>query len=138
MVATAMGPYMAERRNRRRATLEEMVGSVCALCAATGKLEFDHRDPSTKSFQLSGPGLDRAWVDILVEFAKCQLLCRSCHRRKTVLNGETAGGRNRNTEPMAHGSMRCYQETRCRMEICRKARALYRKRLIVYRTVIPS
>ncbi len=137
MIATAMGPYMSSRRRARRDVLEARAVGRCVGCGATGKLEFDHRDPSTKLFELSGANLDRPWAVIMTEFVKCQLLCRPCHVRKTALDGNSPGGRNRNTDPIVHGSMRCYQENGCRQPRCRRAKSLYRSKAVLYTTVIP-
>jgi 5-methylcytosine-specific restriction endonuclease McrA len=55
--------------------------SACVVDAgATEGLEFDHIDPSTKEFTISG--LSRAWDVLVTEAAKCQLLCRPCHVAK--------------------------------------------------------
>ena len=54
----------------------------CGYCAHEVALDFDHIDPSTKSFELS-----YIWGNshefIAKEVAKCQLLCANCHRVKT-------------------------------------------------------
>lgn len=57
-------------------------GGKCELCGydrCLRALTFHHRDPATKSFDLSGKartyGLDR----LRVEAAKCQLVCMNCH-----------------------------------------------------------
>lgn len=78
-----MAKYMANRRRERRDKLIQMAGFTCKECGSAKELEFDHRDPSTLSFRLSGAGLDKAWGKILEEFKKCDLLCGSCHLEKT-------------------------------------------------------
>lgn len=78
-----MASYMANRRRTRRQKLVEMAGSSCKTCGSTEELEFDHRDPEEMAFRLSGAGLDKAWEKILVEFAKCDLLCSRCHDEKS-------------------------------------------------------
>jgi len=40
-----------------------MLGGRCVRCGATEDLEFDHIDPSTKRFTISG-GLSKAWTDL--------------------------------------------------------------------------
>jgi 5-methylcytosine-specific restriction endonuclease McrA len=96
-----MAAYMRSRRATRRADLINLAGGVCFRCGTDEDLQFDHRDPATKSFVLSGKALDKAWVKILEEFEKCDLLCRPCHLIKSVENGETGGGWNKVTE---HGT----------------------------------
>lgn len=46
-------------------------------------LEFDHlRD---KSFSIGTKLSHRAWVSILAEIEKCEVVCANCHRRRTAL-----------------------------------------------------
>lgn len=69
------------------AEMKKILGGKCAICGAEDQLQIDHIDPSTKRFSLS-KGWGKPWLDILSELAKCQLLCRICHRNKTA--GETS------------------------------------------------
>lgn len=127
---------MADRRKKRRSILVEMLGGQCVLCGSIESLEFDHKVPGSWSFRLSGKGLDRSWDSILTESEKCQLLCRSCHRSKTVASDESGGGHNKNTSPQVHGTMRCYHETKCKCEPCKHAKRMYRNKEIGYTDVI--
>lgn len=127
-----MAKYMRERRKNRRDDLIARKGRRCQVCASEEALEFDHRQPETKSFVLSGRHLDGNWDRILQELEKCDLLCKECHRDKTVANGETGGGQNKNTAPYRHGVMRTYQELRCRCSECKKARRDYREKIVPY------
>lgn len=88
MSAKDMAVYMAERRERRRQKLIDLLGGICIRCGTTKNLEFDHRDPVTKGFNLSGKALDKPWSEILIEAEKCQLLCHSHHLEKTIENGD--------------------------------------------------
>lgn len=58
----------------------------CKLCGNSDYrvLEFDHIDPTTKEFDIS-EGFKRGYSQdlILMEMAKCQVLCANCHRIKT-------------------------------------------------------
>ena len=45
-------------------------------------MEFDHRDPSTKRFNVAESWC-RSVASILEEAAKCDVICRNCHRRRT-------------------------------------------------------
>ncbi len=78
-----MRVYMAERRLGRRQKLLDMSGNRCVRCGSTECLEFNHLDRETKLFRLSGKDLDRSWEIILEEWAKCELLCSSCHKKYT-------------------------------------------------------
>lgn len=87
-------------------------------CESDTDLQFDHRDPTTKLFVLSGKSLDKAWSKILEELEKCDLLCRSCHLIKTVENSESGGGSNRVTE---HGTEAMHRQHGCQCLPCRQA-----------------
>ena len=67
--------------HRRRQEAIRYLGGCCALCSATGKLEFDHVVPKDKDFEIN-LNLRAAFAKLKAELDKCQLLCKSCHRRK--------------------------------------------------------
>lgn len=131
-MATDMKRYMANRRKSRRQDLIALKGGKCEVCGSFDQLEFDHRDPTTKMFNLSGAYLDRAWETILLELAKCDLLCYKCHREKTVRNGEAGGGHNKDLSPLTHGTMRMYDLGACRCTPCRGAKRDYRNGRVSY------
>jgi hypothetical protein len=115
-----MALYMRERRKSRRDKLIEMAGGQCVRCGSAERLEFDHRDRTTKSFVLSGRDLDKAWNTIVAELAKCDLLCRACHHFKTVENNETGSGSGHNRID-EHGTEAMYAKG-CKCVPCRIAR----------------
>ena len=58
-------------------------GGECQRCGykkCIAALEFHHRDPSQKSFDLGTRGLTRGWGEIKEELDKTDLLCANCHR----------------------------------------------------------
>ena len=59
------------------------VSTGCFFCGDTRplNLSFHHKDPSTKSFEISTGGVSKSKEDLLSEIAKCVVLCISCHRR---------------------------------------------------------
>ena len=72
------------RRWQRREAILEMLGGKCVRCGAEGDdLHIDHIDPRTKSFDVAR-ALERSDGVIRAEIQKCQLLCPSCHRVKTM------------------------------------------------------
>lgn len=74
--------YDLERYYARRREAEVFLGGNCAGCGETHNLQFDHIDPSTKSFNVSrmwGLSKDKFWS----ELKKCQLLCEECHKTKS-------------------------------------------------------
>lgn len=80
--------WRRKERARRRAILNEIKMSAgCADCGyakAPVALDFDHRDPSTKSFNVSaGVDASRPWAIILTEIEKCDVVCANCHRIRT-------------------------------------------------------
>lgn len=139
-----MAQYMKDRRNRRRDQCYQILGNVCSICSSTEQLEIDHIDPSTKSFTLSGAGLDTAWNTILVELAKCQLLCKPHHIEKTVREnlGREPWNKGLRVDTMtpigdvSHGTMRKYNQFLCRCDECKLAKKQYRNKLIGYDDII--
>ena len=68
--------------NLLREILIEKLGGKCVECGCTEALEFDHIDPSTKSFNIAA-GYTKPKEVLLAEVAKCQLLCNKCHIQKS-------------------------------------------------------
>lgn len=64
----------------------------CVDCGTQeGILEFDHRDPKTKSFSI-GPRKHFSMSRLLAEIEKCDVRCKSCHsRRHGILRGGLNG-----------------------------------------------
>jgi len=83
--------YNDKNVTQRRAYFIELLGGKCLNCPVTDRrlLCFDHVDPNTKKFQMSGSSLARRSLEsIKEEVAKCQLLCHNCHFLKTLENGD--------------------------------------------------
>lgn len=62
-----------------------LLESKCKVCGEDDPLvlEFDHRDPETKAYNISEM-LRLSEAKISEEVAKCDVLCANCHRRKTA------------------------------------------------------
>ena len=75
--------YSAKRRKERRQFLINHLGGKCNNCDESDyeQLEFDHKDPSTKSFTI-GRMLTGSLEKLMEEIKKCQLLCIKCHDEK--------------------------------------------------------
>lgn len=102
--------WMRDRRKRAHAYL----GGKCAVCGATERLEFHHRDPEKKSFNISRI-LSRQWETVTDELDKCELRCASHH-------GEAH-------EP-AHGTASRYSTRgpgKCRCDLCLAAWREYKR-----------
>lgn len=77
---------------KHRERLRDLVRSVkeSKPCADCGRryphyvMDFDHRDPTTKKFNIGHLSRDVAGEKaILDEIAKCDLVCSNCHRERT-------------------------------------------------------
>ena len=63
------------------------IGAACQECGYRGEntssLEFHHRDPTTKKFDVSkrciGDNIGEILCEIVEELEKCQVLCSNCH-----------------------------------------------------------
>ena len=75
-----MMEYARKWTRNRKNLLKEKMGGKCVKCGATEHLQFDHINPSEKSYNISN-NLHRKDLD--EELAKCQLLCSTCHLEKT-------------------------------------------------------
>lgn len=81
-----------EKDKQRKITVRKqyyqyMLDKQCILCdeASLPCLQFDHREPEHKKFQIS-KGIAGAfpWSTILQEIAKCDILCANCHAKRTA------------------------------------------------------
>ena len=77
-------------RVRQDATVEFLRGLrrvPCADCGGTFEpyqMDFDHRDPAQKSFQVTdGRAMLMNRERLLAEIAKCDIVCANCHRIRT-------------------------------------------------------
>jgi hypothetical protein len=90
--------YYAEHRDeeiervrvRQAATLEFLRDLRRRPCEDCGQsfppwvMDFDHRDPKTKSFALAaGHALLKSREALLAEIAKCDIVCANCHAIRT-------------------------------------------------------
>jgi hypothetical protein len=97
--------------------LIEHLGGKCVKCGSTSDLEFDHIDPTTKSFTLTGKNLDKPWQAVLAEAHLCQLLCGPHHNEKT----------SSERDAWRHGTLHGYFNRRCRCDECRLVYSTWRK-----------
>lgn len=88
------------------------LGNKCFYCGSVNNLEFDHIDPKTKEIEVSrmlNVSLERFWNEV----KKCQLLCRTCHIKKTIVERGLNDARN------THGTISSYRYCKC--ALCKKA-----------------
>lgn len=76
--------YQVMRSLKRKLHLITLRGGKCEKCEYNkniAALDFHHRDPSQKKFQLDQRTLSNTSMKlILLEFEKCDILCSNCHR----------------------------------------------------------
>src|SRR3989344_5619954 len=78
---------VAKRRKQIKIMAVKHMGGKCVKCGYSKYpevLEFHHKNPSTKEFNLVLNGLTRSWERTRKEIEKCDLLCANCHREKHV------------------------------------------------------
>lgn len=83
--------YIIRAVSKRRKKIKLMaVGYLGGKCMRCGYfkypelLEFHHRDPAQKKFDISKKGHCRSWERVKAEIEKCNLLCANCHREEHV------------------------------------------------------
>ena len=70
----------------RRDLVDRLRDQPCADCnerLPITAMEFDHRDPATKSFTISRMLTHASLDEIRIEAAKCDVVCANCHRMRT-------------------------------------------------------
>jgi 5-methylcytosine-specific restriction endonuclease McrA len=110
LTGEAKRAYQLEWISRRRQDWIDANGP-CAVCDSREELEVDHRDRSTKLYDVSviwSMSLDNPIR--IAELAKCQVLCKVCHLEKTKL------------ELLVHGTSQ-YKKG-CRCDVCRVAKSV--------------
>jgi len=78
-----MRQYMLDRYHRRRAIAIEVLGGKCVDCGSVEELEFDHDDPTLKSFNVGKAFTSMAESKLWPEIEKCVLRCKPCHKIKS-------------------------------------------------------
>lgn len=75
------------KRLRQDQLYEYMSDKSCETCGVDDirVLEFDHIEPSLKRFGIARAITNcYAWEEILLEIAKCRILCANCHKIRTA------------------------------------------------------
>lgn len=112
---------MQRRYRKRREQVIEKLGGCCAVCKTTEDLEIDHIDRATKEYNVAhifSANEEKFWKEI----AKCQLLCKKCHKEKTERENIELG---LTTKEHEHGTINKYITEKCRCPLCKKANQEY-------------
>ena len=74
------------REENRRRIREYLRGHPCVDCGETDivVLDFDHRDPATKTENIGHLAMRKPWPRVLGEIEKCDVRCANCHRQRTA------------------------------------------------------
>lgn len=75
-----------ERKIRIREWLQERKSVPCADCGIMYPyfvMDFDHRDPSQKLFNIGSKVSSMSFEQVRVEVEKCDVVCSNCHRIRT-------------------------------------------------------
>lgn len=112
-----MREYMLNRYNERRQRGFELLGGKCAICGCIpSEFEFDHIDPSTKEFTVSGYKWNVPEDVFYNELKKCQILCKPCHMTKTIKSSGKIEVKGKDI----HGTLSSYRYCKC--DACRLAK----------------
>jgi hypothetical protein len=74
--------WQAKARRARKQKLVDLLGGCCCKCGynrCLAALDFHHRNPQEKRFQVGAYGLLIKWERLVEEALKCDLICRNCH-----------------------------------------------------------
>jgi hypothetical protein len=113
-------------RAENRAKAVDLLGGVCVHCRTEGysglvkdRLEFDHIENDREDAQHCLSQMwSSSWDKILIELKKCQLLCRTCHAKKSQQDLGHDGTHN-------HGTLSTYVNLKCRCDECKGALSKY-------------
>jgi hypothetical protein len=75
--------WQAKRRREQMQKAVAYKGGKCISCdyhKSIRAMDFHHRDPATKEFEISAYVGKISWEDLVQELDKCDLLCANCHR----------------------------------------------------------
>ncbi len=80
--------YRRKRAREQAELLDKLREAPCSDCGerfASYVMQFDHRDPTTKTYLVSQMIGRTSTARILAEVAKCDIVCANCHRQRTYV-----------------------------------------------------
>lgn len=120
-----MPSTMSEYQEKKERMISYL-GGYCKECGTTDHLQIDHVDHTQKSFTVT-ENWGRSWSILQPELDKCQLLCKTCHLKKSIAEGSLAKGWS-NQPRIKHGTTWTYNKHKCRCDLCTEAKkASYKK-----------
>lgn len=88
-------------------------------CGSAGRFEIDHIDKTTRVYRF--PHFFKTRDEIFyAELAKCQILCRDCHMKKSIAE------RGRRYGKGVYGTVTYHDHHDCRCDKCRKANSMHK------------
>lgn len=127
--------YYQERRKRFYAAFDKL-GGCCKSCGSKENLQFDHIDEASKLYNISEMHYhsDRLFYQ---ELDKCQLLCETCHSKKTgKFLSETFVGEYNPASKLTEGTVKYIRENYKARDREFGARALSRKFGVTHPTLL--
>jgi 5-methylcytosine-specific restriction endonuclease McrA len=106
-------------RVRERKAVWFLANGPCRECGSWDQLELDHITRDEKEDHRVWGWSDERRI---VELAKCQVLCQSCHRTKT--NRELSEAFS---QPIKHGALSAYDKKGCRCDLCKAVKSTYQR-----------
>ena len=89
------GPSRRAYNQRKLALIMEAKATPCVDCGIQYPhyvMDLDHRDPSTKPFNLSDGYSAFGYATILEEIAKCDVVCSNCNSARAYPKGHHSLG----------------------------------------------
>jgi 5-methylcytosine-specific restriction endonuclease McrA len=115
-----MREYLKQYTRARRQAWIESQGNCCNYCGITGvPFDIDHINRADKNINIAGNWTRKKSL-IEAELAKCQVLCKPCHRDKTRSETFIANP--------DHGTHVMYRHRACRCDECKAWKSQNNKR----------
>ena len=97
----AVKRYARQKKDEQKAITDKIkLEKGCARCGYNehpAALDFNHLDPSTKSFRIASDYTTKE--KLMEEISKCEVLCANCHRIHTHENQHYTARMGRNGAP---------------------------------------
>lgn len=109
-----MREYMKKKYHSRMIEAKTYLGNKCISCGAVDNLQIDHIDWKNKKYTVSQMAY-LAFETLKTELDKCQLLCETCHNKKSAADRRE---RKFGQPNQPHGTFWRYKRYKCRCEDC--------------------